>query len=101
MGLITRVVRWYKLTYGVGDTMLSAGAELLPCPHCGAETPVYHTTYDATGDPVSFSVCLWCEGLIEYSTAVGHPHHPYATAQELRAEPSHSHSAPSRGGSPR
>lgn len=89
MGLFKKVVRWYKLNHGVGDTMLTAGAELRPCPHCAAETPVYRTTYDSSGNPVSFTVCLWCAGLIEYSGAVGHPHDPYASVQELRADPPH------------
>jgi hypothetical protein len=86
MGLVHRVLRWYKLNYGVGNTMLAEGAELLACPHCETDTPIYRSAYDSAGDPVSFSVCLWCGGLIEYSDLSGRPHEPYVSARDLQLD---------------
>lgn len=86
MEFVREAVRWYRLNRGVGKRMLSEGAELLPCPHCERKTPVYRSAYDATGDPISFSVCLWCMGLIEYSGVSRRPHEPYATAKEIQAK---------------
>lgn len=86
MGLLHRMVRWYKFNYGIGNAMRSAGAELLPCPHCDTETPIYRSTYDSTGDPISFSICLWCDGFIEYSDTIGRPHEPYASVQEIQLD---------------
>jgi len=46
--------------------MRERGATVVQCPRCGNETPVYETSYDASGEPLSFSVCLWCSGYVEY-----------------------------------
>jgi hypothetical protein len=86
MGLIHNAVRWYRFNHGDGKRMLDRGAELMRCPYCEEETPIYRSAYDSTGMPISFSVCLWCEGILEYSGASRHPHEPYATAREIRAE---------------
>lgn len=86
MKLIYRMVRWLKLNYGVGKTMCTNGAEVLSCPHCDHETPVYRSDYDSTGAPLSFSVCLWCDGLIEYGGATMDPHEPYASAKDLQTD---------------
>lgn len=90
VGLIQKVVRWYRFNHGIGKQMLNQGAELLPCPHCGRETPVFRSVYDSAGMPISFSVCLWCDGFIEYSGASLQPHEPYATARDLQTEGQHS-----------
>ncbi len=86
MSLIQYVVRWYRLNCGVGKQMLDQGAELRSCPHCTEETPVYRSGYDSLGNPISFSVCLWCDGLIEYSDGVSRPHAPYATTRDLQGD---------------
>ncbi|ADB63351.1 hypothetical protein Htur_4550 (plasmid) [Haloterrigena turkmenica DSM 5511] len=86
MGLVQNVVRWYKLNHGVGKQMLDRGAELLSCPHCHEETPIFRSSYDSLGNPLSFSVCLWCDGLVEYSDGVSQPHAPYATARDLQGD---------------
>jgi hypothetical protein len=84
MLLIHRLRQWYIFQYGRGKTMRDHGATLLPCPHCGNETPVYHSSYDTAGNPIDFSVCLWCEGLIEYSGMTTDPHEPYASAKDVQ-----------------
>lgn len=84
MEFIQNVVRWYKLNRGIGKRMLDQGAELMPCPYCESETPVFRSAYNSTGMPISFSVCLWCEGILEYSGASRRPHEPYATARDLQ-----------------
>lgn len=84
MNPIQRLVRWYKLNYGIGNAMLEEGAELLPCPHCETRTPVYTSTYDSAGEPVSFTVCPWCTGLIELREPKRDPHEPYRGSRERR-----------------
>ncbi|MFB6130559.1 MAG: hypothetical protein ABEJ28_07040 [Salinigranum sp.] len=64
--------------------MLAAGATPMCCPHCGAETPVYESDYDESGDPVSFSVCLWCDGLVEFDARTGEVHEPYEDPAGVR-----------------
>ena len=86
MGILQTAIRWYRLNHGGGKRMLEHGAELLPCPHCETETPVFESTYDADGMPGSFSVCLWCDGLIEYDPAVARPHEPYVITDDSRTE---------------
>lgn len=86
MGLVQNVVHWYKLNHGVGKQMVDNGAEHMVCPYCDAETPVFQSTYNSSGLPISFSVCLWCDGIIEYSGASLQPHEPYATARDLQTE---------------
>lgn len=86
MEIIHTMVRWYKFNYGVGREMRAQGAEVMPCPYCGHDTAVYQSDYDPTGDPISFSVCLWCEGFIEYSGATTRPHEPYATVRDLQTD---------------
>lgn len=81
-----RVVRWVKLNHGVGKEMRSHGAEILSCPHCDRDTPVFRTEYSSTGTPISFSVCLWCDGVIEYGPGAARPHEPYATARDIQAD---------------
>lgn len=90
MGLVQNVVRWYKLTYGVGKQMVADGAELMSCPYCEAKTPVFQSAYNSAGLPISFSLCLWCDGFLEYSGASLQPHEPYATARDVQAEERHS-----------
>jgi len=85
MGIIHRLVRWVKLTRGVGREMRERGATVQPCPHCGNDTPVYRSAENDAGEPTSFSVCLWCEGLIEYGSIALAPHHPYASTEEIMA----------------
>jgi hypothetical protein len=84
MGLIHRAVRWYKLNLGRGKEMRTQGAIVASCPHCGNDTPVFHTEYDSHGDPLSFSVCVWCAGYIEYDGTTATAHEPYATIQEIQ-----------------
>ena len=69
MGLVERVIRWYRFERGVGKRMLERDAERMPCPYCERETPVFRSTYDSSGLPTPSNVCLWCHGLIEYSGA--------------------------------
>ena len=69
MGLIHKAVRWYKLNRGRGREMRTRGAIVATCPHCHNDTPVFQTEYDLQGNPLSFSVCVWCEGYIEYDGA--------------------------------
>ena len=85
MGLIYRLRRWVKLGFGTGKSMREAGATVSPCPHCGRETPVYRSEYNRSGDPVSFSVCVWCRGFIEWSSGAAASHEPYASADEIQA----------------
>ena len=84
MQFIHRLKRWYSFNRGRGREMLAAGATPRQCPHCGVETPVYRSSYDRTGSPVSFSVCLWCDGFIELDDLSNEPREPYATPTELR-----------------
>lgn len=83
MGIVHKIVRWYKLTYGTGKEMCENGARIAPCPHCGNDTPVYRSSYDSKGEPLSFSVCVWCDGLIEQRPDALAPHSPYATREEI------------------
>lgn len=84
MSLIHAVRKWYKLNLGRGKAMCENGAEILSCPHCGDETPVYQTEYASDGTPISFSVCLWCQGSIEYGELSDQPHEPYLSAAEAQ-----------------
>ena len=86
MKLVETVKQWYSLTHGRGKRLLDQGAELMVCPFCEEETPIFQSEYNTAGMPVSFSVCLWCEGVIEYSEGAVAPHEPYATARDLQAE---------------
>lgn len=86
MEFLREAIGWYRLNRGVGKRMRDDGAQPMPCPHCARETPVFRSSYDATGDPTSFSVCCWCRGLIEYGGSSSRPHAPYATAKEIQAE---------------
>jgi hypothetical protein len=63
--------------------MVEAGATPMRCPHCDAETPIYASEYDTAGNPVSFTVCLWCGGIVEFSEMTEAPHEPYATTGDL------------------
>lgn len=54
--------------------------------YCDRDTAVSHSTYYTRGEPTSFSVCLWCGGLIEYSRLVRRPHEPYESARTLRTQ---------------
>lgn len=65
--------------------MREAGATVELCPHCGKDTPVYPSSYGADGAPLSFSVCVWCEGIVEYGPDAATPHDPYAGAEAIRA----------------
>jgi hypothetical protein len=85
MGVVDRLRRWYVLTFGRGKRMLEHGAEVEPCPHCGDETPVYRSSYDRWLDPVTFSVCLWCDGLIEYDDRAVSPRPPFTSPGEVHA----------------
>lgn len=87
MNPVRPLVRWYKLSHGVGKEMRDRGAELMACPHCGDDTPVYRSAYDSAGTPLSFTVCLWCEGLIEYSGPTDEAHEPYATIRDSQDRP--------------
>lgn len=86
MGIIQNVVRWYKLNLGVGKQMVNEGAALMSCPYCDEATPVFQSTYNSDGLPISFSVCLWCNGFIEYGRTSLQTHEPYATAQDSQTE---------------
>ncbi len=90
MRIVQNVIRWYRLNHGVGKEMLESGAELMPCPYCEKETPVFQSTYNSAGLPILFSVCLWCDGFIEFSGASLEPHEPYATAHDPQTEERHS-----------
>ncbi|MFT4889506.1 MAG: hypothetical protein ACI9YT_000415 [Halobacteriales archaeon] len=83
--MLHKLISWYKFSHGRGKEMLENGASLEPCPHCGKDTPVYRSTYSSRGEPLSFSVCVWCESLIEYNTTALKPHHPFATPAEITA----------------
>ena len=85
MGLLHTVVRWYKLNRGRGKEMRARGAILATCPHCDHDTPVFRTEYDSHGHPLSFSVCVWCTGYIEYDGTTATAHEPYATIQEIQS----------------
>lgn len=84
MRVIHSVRRWYKLNHGRGKEMRENGAEILSCPHCEDDTPVYQTEYGSDGTPVSFSVCIWCEGPIEYGELSEQPHEPYLSVAEAQ-----------------
>lgn len=84
MGIIHEVLRWYKLKRGRGREMRASGAVVATCPHCERDTPVFATEYDTHGDPLSFSVCVWCEGFIEYDGTTATAHEPYATLEEIQ-----------------
>ena len=84
MGLIHKAVRWYKLNRGRGNEMRTQGALVASCPHCENDTPVFLTEYDSHGNPLSFSVCVWCEGYIEYDGTTATAHEPYATIKEIQ-----------------
>lgn len=84
MGLVHDLRKWYSLNWCQGKAMRENGAEILPCPHCGAETPVYQSDYGNDGWPMSFSVCLWCNGAIEYSELGSDPHEPYLSTKEAQ-----------------
>lgn len=45
---------------------------------------VYGRTIDSVGRPLSVTVCLWYDGLIEYSGLTDEAHEPYATAQDIQ-----------------
>ncbi|MDY6817184.1 MAG: hypothetical protein SVG88_00875 [Halobacteriales archaeon] len=74
--------QWYRLNWGMGKQMRQAGATIRQCPHCQEPTPVFESEYDTDDDPITFTVCLWCDGLIEYRPDVSQPYPPYAS-QEL------------------
>ena len=81
---IHRLKRWYSFNYGRAKEMVEAGATPMRCPHCDAETPLYVTEYDAAGEPVSFTVCLWCDGFVEFDEAADAPREPYAAGGDRR-----------------
>ena len=81
---IHRLKRWYSFKYGRARAMIEAGASPMPCPHCDAETPLYPSQYDGAGSPVSFTVCLWCEGFVEFDGEAQVPHEPYAAVDDPR-----------------
>lgn len=85
MSLIHRLHRWYVLKRGLGRAMLERGATIKVCPHCEQETPVYRSEYNDQGDPVTFTVCLWCGGFMELSGLSSRPHPPYAKAKDVQA----------------
>jgi hypothetical protein len=78
MGTIHNVVRWYKLAWGRGRQMRQRGAIVETCPHCEKDTPVFRTEYDSRGNPLSFVVCVWCDGFIEYDGKTATVREPYA-----------------------
>lgn len=81
--LLRRLRNWWSLRYGRARRMCKHGAVPKPCPHCDRTTPVYRTANAVTGEPTAFSVCLWCDGLIEYGDAQERPREPYTAAQEI------------------
>lgn len=89
MRVFHKLIHWYRLNHGIGEKMRDKGAVLMPCPHCEAKTYVYRSQYDETGMPISFSICLWCEGVIEYGGLDIFPTEPYRS-HERRAEYSRS-----------
>ena len=56
--------------------MREKGATIRACPHCHQRTPIYRSKYTTAGEPLTFTVCLWCDGLIEYPRA-NSPQKPY------------------------
>lgn len=64
--------------------MRKHGAEVMACPHCGRGTPVFRSDYDRTGTPLSFTVCLWCEGYLEWNGYTGKAHKPYTGLKRVR-----------------
>jgi len=84
VGLLHTLRKWYALRLGSGREMRENGATLHPCPHCERETPVFETQYGRDGRPVTFTVCLWCQGLIEYSELSTEPHEPFLSAGEAQ-----------------
>lgn len=80
MGFVYAFRRWRKLNRGHGRAMRDAGAAVMACPHCGNDTPIYRSEYDADRRALSFSVCVWCEGYIEYDGTT--PRTPYATEHD-------------------
>lgn len=84
MRVIHAVRKWYKLNLGRGRAMRRNGAVIRSCPHCEEATPVYRTEYGSGGAPVSFSICLWCDGPIEFGDPSDQPHEPYLSATEAQ-----------------
>jgi len=84
MEIVHKVLRWYRLNRGRGKEMRAQGATIAPCPHCENDTPVFHTEYDSRGNRLSFSVCVWCEGYIEYDGTTATAHEPYVTIREIQ-----------------
>ena len=84
MGIVHKALRWYKLNRGRGKEMRTQGAIVAPCPHCRNDTPVFETEYDSHGNPLSFSVCVWCEGYIEYDGLTATAHEPYTTIKGIQ-----------------
>lgn len=75
---IHRLKRWYSFNYGRARAMVEAGATPMRCPHCDEETPLYASEYGGSGDPLTFTVCLWCEGFVEFDEEARTTHEPYA-----------------------
>jgi hypothetical protein len=75
--------RWYRLHRGQAKQMRNRGAVVRSCPHCCQRTPVYHSKYTSVGEPLTFTVCLWCDGLIEYQRA-NSPQKPYTPRHSTR-----------------
>lgn len=84
MGILHKAIRWYKLNRSRGKEMRMQGAVVATCPHCRNDTPVFHTEYNSYGTPLSFSVCVWCEGFIEYDGTTATAHEPYTTIKEIQ-----------------
>lgn len=85
MGIIHALIRWYRLNHGIGKAMDENGAELVSCPYCGNETYVYRSQYNDIEMPTVFSVCLWCDGIIESGKRNKYPSEPFGS-RERRAE---------------
>lgn len=85
MRVIHSARKWFKLNLGRGKAMCENGADVRSCPYCENDTPVYRTEYGSDGTPVSFSVCVWCQGLIEYGELSDEPHEPYLSAADAQA----------------
>lgn len=64
--------------------MREHGANVMACPHCGHDTPVFESEYDRARNPISFTVCLWCDGYIEWNGCSETPHVPYEQVTEVQ-----------------
>lgn len=76
-----RLRRWLKLEHGRGRAMRDAGASVVACPLCSRDTPVYVTPYTPDGEPLLFSVCVWCGGHIEWPGTAVRPREAYGFSE--------------------